>query len=79
MVNVTVRNVPDSARDRLAERARRQGKSLQEYLRLEMIGLSERPTVNEWLDQVRAEAHGSRTTVSAEDIVQMIREDRDSH
>jgi plasmid stability protein len=41
--NITIRDVPDEARDRLASRAARSGQSLQAYLRARLIELAERP------------------------------------
>jgi len=41
--NITIRDVPDEARDRLASRAARSGQSLQSYLRARLIELAERP------------------------------------
>lgn len=43
MASITVRDVPDEARDELAARAARTGRSLQEYLRLALIDLAHRP------------------------------------
>ncbi|MCC6437852.1 MAG: hypothetical protein IT196_22690 [Acidimicrobiales bacterium] len=43
MASVTIRDVPDETRDELAARAARSGRSLQEYLRLELIELARRP------------------------------------
>jgi len=43
MASITVRDVPDEARDELAARAARTGRSLQEYLRLALIDLATRP------------------------------------
>jgi plasmid stability protein len=43
MASITVRDVPDGARDELAARAARSGRSLQEFLRLELIALANRP------------------------------------
>ncbi|HUS60661.1 MAG TPA: hypothetical protein VMY34_00605 [Acidimicrobiales bacterium] len=43
MASITVRDVPDDARDELAARAARSGRSLQEYLRGELIDLARRP------------------------------------
>ncbi|MGE4163982.1 MAG: hypothetical protein AB7G23_19825 [Vicinamibacterales bacterium] len=43
MASVTIRDVPDDTRDELAARAARTGRSLQEYLRLELIELARRP------------------------------------
>jgi len=43
MASITIRDVPDEARDELAARAAGSGRSLQEYLRLELIELARRP------------------------------------
>jgi plasmid stability protein len=43
MASITIRDVPDGARDELAARAARTGRSLQEYLRKELIDLAARP------------------------------------
>lgn len=43
MASITVRDVPDKARDELAARAARTGRSLQEYLRKELVDLASRP------------------------------------
>lgn len=43
MASITIRDVPDGARDELAARAARTGRSLQEYLRKELIDLAGRP------------------------------------
>lgn len=45
MPAVTVRDLPNEARDELAARAARQGKSLQEYLYDELTRLASRPSV----------------------------------
>lgn len=41
--SITIRDVPDDTRDELASRARASGRSLQEYLRGELIELARRP------------------------------------
>jgi predicted nucleic acid-binding protein len=43
MTSITIRDVPDAARDELAARAARTGRSLQEYLRRELVALAGRP------------------------------------
>lgn len=43
MVAINIRNVPDETRDDLAARAAASGRSLQEYLRTELIELARRP------------------------------------
>ncbi len=43
MPAITIRHVPSETRDQLAERAAASGRSLQQYLRAELIRLAERP------------------------------------
>jgi len=43
-VSITIRHVPEEVRDRLAERASRSGRSLQEYLIAELRELAMRPS-----------------------------------
>ncbi|WP_376694681.1 FitA-like ribbon-helix-helix domain-containing protein [Wenzhouxiangella sp. EGI_FJ10305] len=40
---IAVRNVPDQARNELAARAARQGQSVQDFLRADLIALADRP------------------------------------
>ena len=60
--SITIRDVPDETRDELAARAARSGRSLQEFLRREMIDLARRPDIDTLLDRVsaRKKATGSR-------------------
>jgi len=43
MVSITIRDVPDETRNELAARAARSGRSLQEYLRGQLVELARRP------------------------------------
>ena len=52
MASITIRDVPDGARDELAARAARSGRSLQEYLRRQLIELSQRPEADEVLARI---------------------------
>jgi hypothetical protein len=75
-INITIRNVPVGTRNRLAERARNQGQSMQEYLLGELEQLGGKPTVQEWVDRVRRRAIKAGSKVSAEEIVEAIKGDR---
>ena len=57
-VDVTVRDVPDEVRDELAARAARSGRSLQEYLKGQLIDLASRPLAADVLVEIR---HRART------------------
>lgn len=64
--SITIRDIPEKTRDELASRAARTGRSLQEYLRSQMIELARRPDAEVLLEQVRArKAHlGTRLAVA---------------
>jgi len=53
MPAITVRDIPDETRDELAARAARTGRSLQEYLRAELIELARLPEPDVLLASVR--------------------------
>lgn len=53
VVSITIRDVPKDVRDVLAARAAGKGRSLQEHLRVELIELARRPTVDEVLSRAR--------------------------
>jgi plasmid stability protein len=53
MPSITIRDVPDEVRDELAARAARVGRSLQEHLRLELIELARKPSLDDLLARVR--------------------------
>jgi plasmid stability protein len=63
---ITVRNVPDETRDELAARAATVGRSLQEYLRTELIALAQRPDPSVLMARIRhrKESTGSRLAAS---------------
>ena len=73
---VTVRDVPDDVVAELAARARRDGRSLQEYLRLRLVDLAARPDVNDWASAVRDRAEAANLAVSVDDILQARDADR---
>lgn len=76
MPAITVRNVPDDTRNELAARAARSGRSLQEYLRAELIRLASTPTMEEWLQKVQADKEKYGVRLSAEEIVALVHEGR---
>jgi plasmid stability protein len=75
-VQITIRDVPEKVRDELAARAALQGKSMQEYLRAELVRMAGKPSVKTWLERVRKRKRASQSRVSTEAIVKAIREDR---
>lgn len=75
-VNITIRNVPDLVRDELAERASRQGRSLQEYLWQQLERLAARPDPEVWLRRVRERKASSEVALPAAEILSMRDADR---
>jgi plasmid stability protein len=69
MASITVRDVPDSARDELAARAARSGRSLQEYLRQELIDLASRPDPHELARRIAERKQRTSTTLSPTKII----------
>jgi len=65
--SITIRDVPDEAREELAARAALTGRSLQEYLRAELIELARRPEPEALISRIRErkERTGSRLTVES--------------
>jgi plasmid stability protein len=53
MTSITIRDVPDDVRDELAARAARGGRSLQEYVRMQLVELVRRPDVETLMVRVR--------------------------
>jgi plasmid stability protein len=69
MAAITIRDVPDSARDELAARAARSGRSLQEYLRKELIDLASRPDPDALAQRIVERKRQTSTTLSAAKII----------
>jgi antitoxin FitA len=68
-INITIRNIPQEVRDELAARATLDGKSMQEYLRAELIKLSTSPNVTDWVNAVAERKAKYRSRVSAKKIL----------
>lgn len=68
-VQITVRDVPEKVRDELASRAALQGKSMQEFLRVELERLAARPSVDAWLKQVQRRKRVAQSRVSSWQIL----------
>lgn len=70
MPSITVRNVPNDVRDELAARAAREGRSLQEHLRAELIELARKPSVEDVLSNARLRSRATSSSLSAERILE---------
>ena len=75
-VQITIRDVPDAVKDELAARAALEGKSMQEYLRAELLRIAETPTIASWVQRVRERKADSDAHVSTETILAALKEDR---
>jgi len=76
MASITIRHVPDQVRDELASRAALAGQSLQEHLLAQLIDLASRPSVEALIQRIEARKQATGCTLSAEEIVGHLREDR---
>ncbi|GAA3754705.1 hypothetical protein GCM10022240_04690 [Microbacterium kribbense] len=70
-VTITVRNVPNDVRDELAARAARSGRSLQEYLSLQLARLAATPSAAEAIARARLGAQ-SYPDVAMDDILEAV-------
>jgi antitoxin FitA len=68
-IAITIRDVPDKARDELAARAAATGRSLQEYLRAQLIDLASHPDVETVLARIRERKQRTGTRLPAERIL----------
>ena len=68
-VQITIRGVPESVRDELASRAALQRQSMQEFLRGELERIASRPSVDEWVREVRERKVAYRTRVPSSAIL----------
>jgi plasmid stability protein len=66
---ITIRDVPDEIRDELAFRAALSGRSLQEYVRSQLIELARRPDAEVLLARVRERKQRVGGRLSVESIL----------
>ena len=76
MVQITIRNVSQEVRDKLALRAARNRQSMQEYLHAELERMASEPTVDEWLREVRERVEASGTHIPRSAILEARDADR---
>jgi len=69
MPAITIRDIPETTRDELAARAARSGRSLQEFLRAELIELARRPDLASLMAEVRERKSRTGTTLTAKTIL----------
>lgn len=69
-VQITIRDVPATVRDKLAARAALQGKSMQEFLRAELQRMAARPSVDVWLEAVRSRKRATQKRFGTQSILE---------
>lgn len=74
--SITIRNVPDETSEELAARAARSGRSLQEYLRAELIDLARRPDPEVLMARIRERKVRTGSRLSVDSILDHRDEDR---
>lgn len=76
MTTITIRDVPEEIRDKLAGRAAREGRSMQSYLLDLLSATATTPTQSEVIDRVRRRVEQSGSRVTTETILAMLDDDR---
>lgn len=67
--SITVRDVPQKTRDELAARAALAGRSLQEYLRAQLIELARRPDAEALLGRIRERKAATGSKLASDAIL----------
>lgn len=67
--SITIRDVPDETSEELASRAALTGRSLQEYLRAQLIDLASAPDVEVWMARVRARKLATGGSISVDRLL----------
>ncbi|HEY8827113.1 MAG TPA: hypothetical protein VIM17_05095 [Jatrophihabitantaceae bacterium] len=67
--SITIRDVPNATRDELAARAAASGRSLQEFLRAQLIELVERPDAETLVARIRQRKATTGTRLDADRIL----------
>jgi len=68
-ISITIRDVPNATRDELAARAAASGRSLQEFLRAQLIELVERPDAETLVARIRQRKATTGTRLDADRIL----------
>ena len=71
MANLLVRDLPDDVHVALQQRAKREGRSLQQYVTRELTRIAQRPSLTDVLDRIERHAGGTvGLEQAAEDLSQ---------
>ncbi|OGQ86529.1 MAG: hypothetical protein A2289_19105 [Deltaproteobacteria bacterium RIFOXYA12_FULL_58_15] len=68
--SITIRDVPEDTRNELAARAARSGRSLQEYLRRQLVDLARKPDAQALLARVRDRKARNRSQLPPDRILE---------
>ena len=74
--SITIRDVPDDVRNELAARAALRGRSLQAFLRDELIEVARREDVLAILRETHERQRSGHDTIASDEIVRATTEDR---
>ena len=72
--SITIREIPDETSEELAARAALTGRSLQEYLRAQLVELANTPDAEVWMARVRARKAATGSSI----IVERVLDQRDA-
>ncbi len=72
MPAITIRDVPNETRDQLAERAAASGRSLQQYLRAELIRLAGRPDNLAIVTRAQARVRETGEGLTSDQILELL-------
>lgn len=70
MVSITIRDVPEEARNELAARAARSGRSLQEFLRGQLVEMASRPDRAAVLARMTARVKRDQVHLTVDEILE---------
>ena len=76
MGHIQIRNVPEDVHRTLKARAAKEGLSLSEYLRREVLDFAQRPTLAEVTERIRSRPM-IRSEISAAELIREAREERE--
>lgn len=76
MTTITIRDVPEASRNELAARAALTGRSLQEYLRAELIELARKPDAAALAARIRERKRESPIEIATDEILSLVHADR---
>ncbi len=75
-VQITIRDVPEKTRNKLAARAARRGQSMQQFLVQHLDQLASTPTVEELMEEVERRQELDRSDVPVQVILDAVDADR---